>query len=199
MKNIHDTFADPAYLDRLRGRDEAALQQLVHAYLPQLIRTARGAGLPTQDAEDAAQETFVTCFEKIDSFAGRSHVRTWLFGILYRKIFEQRRSSARSDRQDDIDDLMESRFRTDGFWAKPPVSADTDLYLAQVRRHLEDCLDDVTIDQRMAFVMREVEGMDSEEICATLDVSRSNLGVLLFRGRNKLRECLERRSVTGRE
>jgi len=199
MDSSHDIFAEPVFLDRLRARDEDALHQLVQAYLPQLIRTARGAGLPTQDAEDTAQETFITCFEKIDGFAGRSHVRTWIFGILYRKILEQRRSSARSERQDDIDELMESRFRTDGFWANPPESADTDLYLAQVRRHLQDCLDGVTTDQRLAFVMREVEGMDSGEICSALDIGRSNLGVLLYRGRNKLRECLERRSVTGRE
>ena len=192
-----DIFGEPEFLARLRARNEDAVRELVHAYLPQLIRTGRGAGLPPQDAEDAAQEALVTLVQKIESFEGRSHVRTWLFGILYRKISEQRRSSSRAEGQDDIDEVMESRFRTDGFWANPPVTCDTDTYNREVRRHLTDCLDGVPTDQRMAFVMREVEGLDSEEICAALNVSRSNLGVLLFRGRNRLRECLEKRSIQG--
>ena len=192
-----DIFGEPEFLARLRARNEDAVRELVQAYLPQLIRTGRGAGLPPQDAEDAAQEALVTLVQKIESFEGRSHVRTWLFGILYRKISEQRRSSSRAEGQDDIDEVMESRFRTDGFWANPPTTCDTDTYNREVRRHLADCLDGVPTDQRMAFVMREVEGLDSGEICAALNVSRSNLGVLLFRGRNRLRECLEKRSIQG--
>jgi len=194
----HEDFTDRAFLDRLRAGEEAAVQRLVHTYLPQLIRTARGAGLGLQDAEDAAQNTFVTCVEKAAGFEGRSHIRTWLFGILYRKIAEQRRTVHRGDSHEDIDEIMESRFRSDGFWANPPQGTDTDAYHEEVRRHLEDCLDGVTTDQRLAFVLREVEGLESGEICEALDVSRSNLGVLLFRGRNKLRECLESRDVEGR-
>ena len=45
--------------------------------------------------------------------------------------------------------------------------------------------------------MREVEEMNSDEICEAMEVSRSNLGVLLYRGRNKLRECLEHRNIKG--
>jgi RNA polymerase sigma-70 factor (ECF subfamily) len=49
--------------------------------------------------------------------------------------------------------------------------------------------------QRMAFVLREVDGMRSEEICNALEVTRTNLGVLLYRARNSLRECLETKGV----
>jgi RNA polymerase sigma-70 factor (ECF subfamily) len=49
----------------------------------------------------------------------------------------------------------------------------------------------------MAFVLREVEELDSNEICRTMEISRSNLGVLLYRGRNLLRECLEKRNIRG--
>jgi len=199
MTAASDSLNEADFLARLRDRDEDAVRRLVRAYLPQLVRTARGAGLEVHDAEDAAQETLITLVERIGTFEGRSQVRTWLFGILYRKISEQRRSVRRSHTQDDIDEVMESRFRTDGFWAAPPASCDTEVYRREVRLHLADCLDGVTTQQRMAFVMREVEDLDSDEICAALEVSRSNLGVLLFRGRNTLRECLEKRSIEGLE
>jgi RNA polymerase sigma-70 factor (ECF subfamily) len=162
-----------------------------------VYRAARGAGLSIQNAEDVAQSTFVTFIEKISTFEGRSHVRTWLFGILYRKISEVRRSAQREERAEDISEVMENRFKTSGFWAKPPRATDQTVFDADVRRHLDECLDGVTGDQRLAFLLREVEEMDSREICEAMNVSRSNLGVLLYRGRNKLRECLEQRNVTG--
>ena len=190
-------FADPEFVARLQRRDADALRRLTAAYLPQVYRAARGVGLDDPSAEDVTQNTFVTFIEKIDSFAGHSHVRTWLFGILYHKISEARRSRGRDTGHEDIDEVMESRFRHDGKWALPPRSADQGTYDEEVRRHLAECLEGLSTDQRLAFVLREVEGLTSEEICAALEVSRSNLGVLLYRGRNGLRECLEARDITG--
>ncbi|MEN8008590.1 MAG: sigma-70 family RNA polymerase sigma factor [Candidatus Krumholzibacteriota bacterium] len=193
----HDKYSRPEFLDLLRARDEAATQELVNEYLPQILRAARGAGLNAQNAEDVCQSTFVTFIEKIGDFEGRSHVRTWLFGILYRKISEMRRSAHREGAAENIEETMESRFKTDGHWQKPPRGTDMAAYEREVREHLADCLEGISTDQRMAFVLREVEEMDSEEICETMAVSRSNLGVLLFRGRNLLRECLETRNIEG--
>ena len=192
-----DPFSDEGFLDRLRSRDEAALHKVTGALLPQVYRAARGAGLTVQNAEDVTQDTIVTFIEKIDQFAGRSHVRTWLFGILYRKISEMRRRAQREEGAEDIDEVMETRFKTNGFWAQPPRSADGEAFDRDVRRHLQECLEDLGSDQRLAFVLREVEEMESRDICQVMEVSRSNLGVLLYRGRNSLRECLEKRGHNG--
>jgi len=197
MTKAPDNHSSPGFLDLLRDRNEAALQELVKEYLPQILRAARGAGLSTQNAEDVCQSTFVTFIQKIGEFEGRSHVRTWLFGILYRKISEMRRAAQREGSAESIDDTMESRFKNDGHWQRPPRGTDMAAYEREVREHLADCLDGISTDQRMAFVLREVEEMDSEEICQTMAISRSNLGVLLYRGRNLLRECLEKRNIRG--
>ena len=189
------SYNDPENLDRLRRRDPQTLQRLMDEYLPQVYRAARGAGLSVQDAEDAAQSTFVTFMEKIPEFEGRSQVRTWLFGILYRKISESRRAVVREETAQDIEAVMESRFKTNGFWASPPKGADADAFATEIRRHLEECLEGVGTDQRLAFILREVEELDSREICKAMSIERSNLGVLLYRGRNKLRECLEGRNI----
>ncbi len=192
-----ESHSGPAFLSRLQNRNEETLAELTREYLPQIYRAARGAGLSVQNAEDAAQNTFVTFMEKLDDFEGRSHVRTWLFGILYRKISEMRRGAQREERAEDIEDVMETRFKTNGFWAKPPRETDSSTFDRDIRTHLNDCLDDVTSDQRLAFILREVNEMDSDDICQAMDVSRSNLGVLLYRGRNKLRECLEHKNIKG--
>ncbi len=82
---------DPHFAAQVRASEPAALQTVVHTYLGQILRAARGAGLDPQRAEDVTQATFATFIEKAEQFEGRSHVRTWLFGILYKKIAEARR------------------------------------------------------------------------------------------------------------
>ncbi len=186
---------DPGFAARIRERDAEALQEVVRAYLPQVLRAARGAGLPPQLAEDVAQDTFVTFIETAPRFEGRSHVRTWLFGILYKKIAAARRNLRRDNEMDDIEEVFEQRFDSAGSWTRPPRPVDAEVYDAEVRQGIDGCLDRVPTNQRMAFVLREIEGMDTEEICKVLEVTRTNVGVLLHRVRNRLRECLEAKGI----
>ncbi len=81
---------DAEFAARIRAGDREALQAVVHAYMSQILRAARGAGLSPQRAEDVTQTTFATFIEVAPRFEGRSHVRTFLFGILYKKIAEAR-------------------------------------------------------------------------------------------------------------
>lgn len=189
--------ADPAFLARIRSRDPDTLERIVRDYLPQVVRAARAAGLAPHEADDAAQTTFITFLEKADTFEGRSHVRTWLFGILFHKIMEMKRVRERDRQTDDIDDVMESRFNANGSWSRPPRPADAELYARQVRQGISDCLDTASSKQRMAFVLREVEGLATDEICKILEISDTNFGVLLYRVRNRLRECLEAKGMNG--
>lgn len=181
----------PDIAERIRERDPEAIRAIVRAYLPQILRAAKGAGLEEHLAEDVAQSTFLTFLETAPRFEGRSRVRTWLFGILYKKIAEARRKTDREQRMEDIDDVFEQKFDANGSWTQPPRPVDAEIYASEIRREIEACLDTVPTQQRMAFVLREVEELDAEEICKILDVTRTNLGVLLHRGRTRLRKCLQ--------
>ena len=92
--------------------------------------------------------------------------------------------------------LSENRFNPDGSWARPPQPVDLQLYRTEVGKLIEDCLEVVPTQQRMAFILREAEDLGTGEICKILAVTRTNLGVLLYRGRNRLRECLETKGVS---
>ena len=183
-------LSHPRLAERLRAGEAAAIRLVVHTYLPQILRAARGAGLALPQAQDVTQATFTTFIETASRFEGRSHVRTWLFGILYRKISELRRGTARDRQMDPLDEVMEHRFDADGSWSQPRPGADVRVYAQEIKAHLATCLDQLSPPQHQAFVLREVHGFTTGEICKILDVTTTNLGVMLYRARNRLRECL---------
>ncbi len=182
---------DPELVTKVRARDPETLERIVRAYLRQIERAGRGAGLNAHQAEELAQATFVTFIETAPRFEGRSKVRTWIFGIFFRKLQEARRGFAKDRKLDDIDDVFESRFDDGGHWIAQSSSPTTDLDSKEILREIDDCLDSTPERQRLAFILREVEQLETEEICNIMGITATNLGVMLFRARNRLRECLE--------
>ncbi len=180
---------------QVRAGNRTAIQTVVETYLAQILRAARGAGLDPQQAEDVTQATFTTFIEAAPRFEGRSSVRTWLFGILYKKIAEARRARQRDRQMDEIDEAFERRFDASGNWSTPPQPIDANLHSKDVQREIFACLDAAPPRQALAFVLREVKELSSEDICNVLGVTSTNLGVMLHRIRNRVRDCLESKGV----
>ena len=153
-------------------------------------RAARGAGLAPQEAEDVTQATFTTFIESAPRFEGRSSVRTWLFGILYKKIAEARRAGQRDRQHEEIDEAFEGRFDARGQWSTPPRPVDTVLHQKAVETEIFNCLDAAPLRQSLAFILREVEELPTEDICNVLGITRTNFGVMIHRIRNRVRDCL---------
>ena len=189
------TPEDPGLAAQVRAGSRSAIQTVVEAYLAQILRAARGAGLDPQRAEDVTQATFTTFIETAPRFEGRSSVRTWLFGILYKKIAETRRALQRDRQMDEIDDAFEGRFDASGSWSRPPQAIDTVLYHKEVETEIFACLEAAPLRQTLAFILREVEELSTEDICNVLGITRTNLGVMLHRIRNRVRDCLESKGV----
>ena len=189
------SLEDPEFPVRLRASDRTAIQTVVETYLAQILRAARGAGLDPQRAEDVTQATFTTFIETAPRFEGRSHVRTWLFGILYKKVAAAHRARGRDRQMDDIDEAFEHRFDASGNWSTPPQPVDADLHNQDVAREIFACLDAAPSRQTLAFVLREVKELSADDICSVLGITRTNLDVMLHRIRNRVRDCLESKGV----
>jgi RNA polymerase sigma-70 factor (ECF subfamily) len=149
-------------------------------------------------AEDAVQETLLGALKNAAAFEGRSEVRTWLIGILRRKISDQFRKEGRAI-EEPIDPLK-GQFDQYGEWAAPIKEwADPDLALetAEFRRQFLVCLDGLPESYAEAFALREIEGMDYEAVCDELEISATNLSTRLYRARMLLRKCLEQNWFEG--
>jgi RNA polymerase sigma-70 factor (ECF subfamily) len=187
----------PDTVEAIRARDPRVLEEVVRESIPALFRSARAAGLAPDRAEDAVQAALLVFMKRAADFDGRARVATWIHGILLRKIWEVTRALRRQDDEDAIDQVVESRFDASGRWGRPPQGPLEALARGEFREELASCLEGLSDRQRLAFNLREVEGFETTEICNIMDVTANNLGVLLFRARNGLRECLEARGFEG--
>lgn len=181
---------DSSLLNGLRRRDPQILSAIVGEHARPLYRMARGLGFNNEEAEDLVQDVFEVFLQTLDRFEGRSKLRTWLFGILHNKMRERRRAMQREELSDPIDANFESWFDRKGHWARDPDDLERLATSAEISKTLEHCLESLTLQQREVFLLREVEELDTKDICKNLEISVTHMGVLLHRARHKLRECL---------
>jgi RNA polymerase sigma-70 factor (ECF subfamily) len=149
-------------------------------------------------AEDLVQETFLAALKARGSFSGNSAESTWMVGILKHKIMDHFRRKAREAPLADAD-LREqpdpSPFDVSGHWISGPTDwggNPADLYREKkFLDQLTECLSGLPPNHANAFTLREIEGADTGEICKVLNVTETNLWVILHRARMQLRRCLE--------
>ncbi|MDT8407773.1 MAG: sigma-70 family RNA polymerase sigma factor [Methylococcales bacterium] len=156
-------------------------------------------------AEDLVQETLLAALKAKDNYAGKAAEQTWLVGILRHKIVDHYRKQA-SDKTQAFDETMlpnldNGLFDSDGAWEASAVSSwskpEQLLEQTQFVAAMQTCLD--RLPERMAqlFVLREVEGLDSEDICQMLNISTlNNFWVIMSRTRALLRQCLHQQGFT---
>jgi RNA polymerase sigma-70 factor (ECF subfamily) len=177
---------------------------------PHLVKFAMVQLRNATYAEDAVQETLVAALQGAERFAGQSSVRTWLIGILKHKIMDHFRRQSREAPLADLDaetslDDIDALFAPDGHPLENPTLVpganwgDPETTLSQARffEVLEACMARLPPNTARVFNMREIMGMDTEEICKELDITPTNSWVLLYRARLALRECLQTKWFSG--
>lgn len=181
----------------IQRRDPAVLEVVLREALPRLLISARAAGLAGDAAEDVAHAAILVFLERAEVFDGRAKATTWLLGILANKLAERRRADQREEATDAIEAVFDARFEDNGSWRMPPHGPLESLAREELQRDLRDCLDGIPERQRQALLLREADEVSTDEVCKILDVNANNLGVLLFRARARMRECLESKGVRG--
>lgn len=191
---------DEEVLGKLRQRDPTAFSELFDRYHTGLVRLARVFVGSTSVAEEVAQDTWVALITGLDGFEGRASLRTWLFRVLANRAktrgLRERRVVSFSDFEPDHSAVEGSRFHANGFWSKPPQPWDTEspeklLADQQAVELLTAAIEQLPENQRAVVSLRDIDGLDSVEVCNILEISETNQRVLLHRARAKLRTTLE--------
>jgi RNA polymerase sigma-70 factor (ECF subfamily) len=183
---------DVALVEKVRGGDVSAYDALVRKYERQVFRIAQHITGNREDAEDVMQDAFLKAYQKIDQFQGNSKFSTWLVRIAVNESLmrlRKRRTGKMVSIDEDIATEEGSVPRDLADWSPNPEQNYNQAELAEILRKTIQGLPE---GFRIVFVLRDVEGLSTEETAETLGLSVPAVKSRLLRGRLQLRERLSR-------
>jgi RNA polymerase sigma-70 factor (ECF subfamily) len=188
--------SDDELVSRLRAGDEDAFAELVASWHPAMVRLALTRVRSRAVAEEVVQDAWLGMLRGLESFEGRSSLRTWLFRIVVnRAISAGVRERVHLPVEDVELERRDGRFSQDGWWVTPPVHwADEVLDRITAPDLAERVREEIALfpaGQRAVVTLRDVDGLSSSDVCAVLDISEGNQRVLLHRARTRIRAALE--------
>jgi RNA polymerase sigma-70 factor (ECF subfamily) len=183
---------DEALLTALRARSPDAFRLLFDMYSDRMFRLAAGMLGSEDEAEDIVQDVFLRFFEKLDAFEGRSQVGTWLYRAVHNasvdRLRRRRPTLALSDEPESEEGeatLADGLVLAD--WSQAPESFFDG---AEAQAQLNVAVGRLSGSLRAVFLLRDVEGLSTEETAGVLDISISAAKVRLHRARLQLRQHL---------
>ncbi|MDE2516383.1 MAG: sigma-70 family RNA polymerase sigma factor [Rhodospirillales bacterium] len=195
---------DPAFLVRLRAREDAAYRQLVRRYHATLVGVAGAIIGSRAQGEEVVQDAWLAIFSGIDRFEGRSRLSTWIFSIVLNRARSRIAREGRLTALPALDGaepgvraVPAGEFLPDGHWRDPPRLWDTIdperiFGGRQLWAHVQEAIAALPAGQRAVILLRDIEERSAEEACALLGISAENQRVLLHRARGKVRQTIDR-------
>jgi len=193
----------------LREGNETAFEFLIDSYYGPLLRLAMAYVPSRAVAEEVVQETWQGLLESLPRFEGRSSLKTWMFRILTNRAktrgkresrYESLDSGYGGSEEDDERWREPERFRSSGafagHWVHLPNMWDREtperlLLSKESRALIEEAIQSLPPVQRQVITLRDIDGVDSKEVCNILQVTETNQRVLLHRARSRVRMMIE--------
>ena len=184
---------DALLAGRVTKGDVQAFESLMRRYNGRLFRAARAILKDDADAEDALQDAWLEAYRHLSDFRGDAQLSTWLTRIVVTQALMRLRKQKREH------SVVPMTGRTPGEDARPIDIADARAespseaaLRAEVRRAIERRIDDLPLNFRTVFMLREVEGLSVQEAAACLSIPEATVRTRLFRARALMREALAR-------
>ena len=178
-----ETLPEAVLVERCRKRDEAAVRVITRRYSRRLYRIARGILRNDTEAEDVVQEAYVRAFTSLDRFRGDATFGTWLTRIALNEAFSRRRKARPVEDAEEIMDTITS----------PQPDPERQAYTEELRHVLEEAVDALPETYRAVFMLRDVEGLSTQETGDGLGLGEEAVKTRLHRAR-----AMMRREVTAR-
>ena len=196
MKPLRTTTLDHADDSELARRigagDDAAFERLMRRHNAKLFRVARAILRDDAEAEDALQEAYLDSYRHITEFRGDARLSTWLTRIVVNHALMRRRKQVRDRSVVAFGDERRGAYNEGDVPDEAAESPATGIMRAEIRKMLEQKIDELPLAFRTVFVMRDVEDMTVQETADCLSIPPATVRTRLFRARALLREALAR-------
>lgn len=197
------SLSEKEILKLLLGGDEAVFNQVFRAYYNSMKAVAYAIAGPII-ADEVVQEAWLSALKALPKFEGRSSLKSWLIRIVANEAKTRRRKENRSVSLEAIQDTWatDPRFTENSHWKNPSAQwhGDTpeDLLSAEeLRECIEKNMQKLPENQLAALRLRDAGGLSMDELCNILEVSSSNVRVLLHRARDKVLRVIDHFQITG--
>jgi RNA polymerase sigma-70 factor (ECF subfamily) len=192
-----DTTQDRQLIARLQAGDETAVQDLADRYRPRIAQLAMRYMKNREDAEEVTQDVLMKVYRKVNAFRGDSALSSWIYRITFNTAMSRLRTN-RAERaaEQERDRLLATERPTDdqarpsrepADWTHMP---DEEVLRSQLREAVAEAIDDLPEIYRAPVVLRDIQGLSTEEASTRLNVKDQTLKSRLHRGRVMLRERL---------
>lgn len=194
---MQDRIADRALVARLKDGDATAVNDLQKAYRSKVYQLALRYMKNPEDAEEVTQDVLFRVHQKVDAFRGESALSSWIYRITFNAAMSRLRSAKFSRPFEVLQaDLAGSRDAQDGAASNPPETADwssladDELHRSELRTRLVAALKELPEIYRAPVLLRDIQGLSTEEASAVLHLKPQTLKSRLHRGRLFLRDRL---------
>lgn len=182
-----EALSDEQVVARVLAGDAPLFELLIRRHNQRLYRVARSVLRNDTEAEDVMQEAYVQAYTHLDQFAGRASFATWLARIAFYEALarlKRRRREAVAERPMESEDVVMSADKSES------PSPEHEAYRGELRALLEAAVDRLPATHRVAFVLREIEGMSTQEAAECLGIREDALKQRLHRAKALLRDRL---------
>lgn len=172
-------------LTRVARQDRAAFDALYRALETPVYRFIRSKMNDPFESADILHDVFLELWRSADRFEGRSSVKSWVFGIAYRKVIDVFRKSSRTELTDSFEEEVDHDPNPEQCLASAENSA-----------HVRYCMERLKLEQRAAIQLAFFDDQGYREIANTLGIPEGTVKTRIFHAKKLLMRCLEGRRVT---
>lgn len=189
---MREQIAERALIGRMRARDASAVADLASLYGPRIQQLAFRYLKNWEDAEEVAQDVLMKVYRKIEAFRGDAALSSWIYRITFNTAMSRLRT-ARFSRPSEVQQI-DIETENAEFLKPEPADwtslADESLMRVEMRQKLIEALTHLPTVYRVPVLLRDIQGLSTEEASAVLRVKPQTLKSRLHRGRLILRKHL---------
>lgn len=186
--NTFEQYTDIEIIQKILQGETALFEILIRRNNPFLYKTGRSYNYNHQDTQDLMQDTYLDAYSHLTQFENRSSFKTWIIKIMLNNCYRKKQKfSSKNEVPYEITDKSIPMFSN-----QPFNDANKTIMNRELSSAIENALQQVPVDYRMVFSLRELNRLTIAETAEALDISEANVKVRLNRAKAMLRKEIEK-------
>jgi RNA polymerase sigma factor (sigma-70 family) len=183
-------YSDTEIIQKILQGEAALFEILIRRNNPHLYKIGRSYGYDHEDVQDLMQETFISAYLNLSKFEYRSAFKTWIIRIMLNLCFQKRHKSGYKNEIKLAESINENS--TPMFADNNYTNTDKTILVRELNHVIEEVLEEIPLDYKMVFSLREITGLNVAETSEILNISEANVKVRLNRAKNMIKSKIEK-------